>query len=303
MSNMEEKPLLSVVTITYNHENFIAKTIEGVLMQKVNFPMEFILAEDCSTDGTRRICQEYAEKYPNLIHLIISDTNVGGKKNECRAMTAARGKYIAFCEGDDYWTDPLKLQKQVDFLESHPEYSACFHRFREFDYRTGEFHDDGCGDVFEKGQDFVEVTEEMYFRKWITQPLTMVYRSDRIPLSLYDKYKCYRDTYQIYYLLLSGKVGLFSFDGGVRTLHDNSEHGSISLRKSCEYAVFDDAELYCYHKSDRILKNHYLGVLQWSIVSYIDNGWSRKRALELIWKHFVVSKSIKSLAKNLKRFV
>ena len=82
-------------------------------MQQVKFPIELIIAEDCSTDGTRAICQRYAEEYPELIRLITSDSNVGAIANERRAMLAARGKYIAFCEGDDYWTDPLKLQKQV----------------------------------------------------------------------------------------------------------------------------------------------------------------------------------------------
>ena len=110
-------PLLSIVTITYNHEPFIAKTIEGVLMQQVKFPIELIIAEDCSTDGTRAICQRYAAQYPALIRLITSESNVGAIANERRDMRAARGKYIAFCEGADYWTDPLKLHKQVDFLE------------------------------------------------------------------------------------------------------------------------------------------------------------------------------------------
>lgn len=296
-------PLLSVVTVTYNHEPFIAKCIEGVLMQQVSFPIELVIGEDCSTDGTRRICQEYAEKYPDLIHLIISDSNVGGLANERRVMTAARGKYVAYCEGDDYWTDPLKLQKQVDFLESHPECTASFHRFRQYDEKRNEFYDDGCGDVFEEGQDSIEVTEEMFFNKWITQPLTMVYRSECLPVSLYDKYKNYKDTFQIYELLQQGKIALFSFVGGVRNLHHDSMHGGISLRKDCEYQIKDNEELYSYYRSDEILKNHYLGVLQWSIVSYIDNGWSRKRTLELIWRQFMVSKSVKRLAKNLKRLL
>ena len=130
---------LSVVTITYNHAPYIAKCIEGVLMQQVNFPMEFIIAEDCSTDGTRAICEEYAKKYPDLIRLLPSEGNMGAVMNEQRAFEAARGKYIATCEGDDYWTDPLKLQKQVDFLESHPECTASFHRFRQYDEKRNEF--------------------------------------------------------------------------------------------------------------------------------------------------------------------
>lgn len=130
------EPLLSVVTITYNHEPYIAKCIEGVLMQKVNFPIEFIIAEDCSTDGTRAICEDYAAKYPNLIRLVTSESNVGALNNEKRAMLAARGKYIAFCEGDDYWTYPLKLQTQVDFLDAHLDYSVCFHRCLHYDIDT-----------------------------------------------------------------------------------------------------------------------------------------------------------------------
>lgn len=297
------KPLLSVVTVTYNHEPFIAQCIEGVLMQQVSFPIEFIIGEDCSADGTRAICQRYAEQYPELIRLIVSDFNVGGLANERRVMAAARGKYIAYCEGDDYWTDPLKLQKQVDFLESHPEYSACFHRFKSFDAKNNEFSEDACDEVFEAGQEKVEVTEELFFEKWITQPLTMVYRREYLPDSMYDKYKNYKDTFQIYELLQQGKIALFSFVGGVRNMHSDSMHGGISQRKDCEYQIKDNEELFGYYPSDPILKNHYLGVLQWSIVSYIDNGWDRKRASELIWRHFVVSKSVKRLVKNLKRVV
>ena len=95
-------PLVSVVTITYNHAPYIAKCIEGVLMQQVDFPIEFIIADDCSTDGTREICEAYAGKNPDLIHILPSEGNVGAVENEQRAFITARGKYIATCEGDDY---------------------------------------------------------------------------------------------------------------------------------------------------------------------------------------------------------
>ena len=158
-------PLLSIVTITYNHEPFIAKTIEGVLMQQVNFRIELIIAEDCSTDGTRAICQQYAEQYPALIRLITSESNVGAIANERRAMQAARGKYIAFCEGDDYWTDPLKLQKQVDFLESHPDYSVTFHRCKHYNVETCETTDDNCGYLFaDNNQLGVDITTAQFFK-------------------------------------------------------------------------------------------------------------------------------------------
>ena len=123
------EPLVSVKMITYNHAPYIAQAIEGVLQQKTNFPFELVIGEDCSTDGTREIVFEYQEKYPDIIRVITSDKNVGMKKNGYRTTKACRGKYVAFCEGDDYWHHPDKLQKQVDYLESHPECGMVFTDF------------------------------------------------------------------------------------------------------------------------------------------------------------------------------
>jgi glycosyltransferase involved in cell wall biosynthesis len=120
-------PLLSVCLITYNHVNFIKQAIDGVLMQKVDFAWELIIADDFSTDGTREIVLEYKNKYPDLIKLILQEKNVGAAQNFIDLITAPKSKYIAYFEGDDYWTDPLKLQKQVDFLETNPDFSICFH--------------------------------------------------------------------------------------------------------------------------------------------------------------------------------
>ena len=114
--------LLSVCLITYNHEKYIRDAIEGVLMQKVDFDFDLIIADDCSTDGTRTIINEYKQQYPELIKLILQEKNVGPAKNHMDLITAPKSKYIALCDGDDYWTDPLKLQKQLRFLESNPKY-------------------------------------------------------------------------------------------------------------------------------------------------------------------------------------
>jgi glycosyltransferase involved in cell wall biosynthesis len=114
--------LVSVKMITYNHASYIAQAIEGVLGQKTNFPFELVIGEDCSTDGTRETVFEYQKKYPNIIRVITSSTNVGMKKNGDRASKALRGKYVAWCEGDDYWQEPLKLQRQADYMETHPDW-------------------------------------------------------------------------------------------------------------------------------------------------------------------------------------
>jgi len=118
---------VSVSMITYNHEKFIAQAVESVLMQKANFEYELVIGEDCSTDNTRQILLEYQKKYPDKIRLLLPEKNLGMHKNAINTLQASRGQYIAALEGDDYWTDPLKLQKQVDFLEANPEYSGAFH--------------------------------------------------------------------------------------------------------------------------------------------------------------------------------
>lgn len=123
-----DKPLVSVWMITYNHEKFLAEALDSVLMQKTNFPFEIVIGEDCSTDGTRAILKDYESKYPNIIKPIYQEKNVGAMRNAYEfALPQCKGKYIACLEGDDYWTDPLKLQKQIDFLESNSEFSACAH--------------------------------------------------------------------------------------------------------------------------------------------------------------------------------
>ncbi len=119
--------LVSINCITYNHEACIADAIEGFLMQKTDFEYEILIGEDCSTDNTREMIEGYIKKYPGKIRLITSESNVGWRANEMRLLENSRGKYIAICEGDDYWVEANKLQKQVDYMESHPECSLCFH--------------------------------------------------------------------------------------------------------------------------------------------------------------------------------
>jgi glycosyltransferase involved in cell wall biosynthesis len=118
-------PLVSVACITYNHEKFIGQAIESVLMQETDFPVEFVIGEDCSTDGTREIVKQYAEKFPSVIRALFPEKNLGMAKNYEAVRLACRGKYIAWLEGDDYWILPSKLQTQVDLMEANPHFSMC----------------------------------------------------------------------------------------------------------------------------------------------------------------------------------
>ena len=127
---MENNVLVSICCLAYNHEKYLRDTLEGFLMQKVDFPIEILINDDASTDHTAEIMREYEAKYPGLIRAFYQPVNLYSQgKDLCLEVLypAARGKYIALCEGDDYWTHPNKLQRQVDFLEAHPEYSACVH--------------------------------------------------------------------------------------------------------------------------------------------------------------------------------
>lgn len=127
-------PLVSVCVITYNHEKYIGQCLEGILMQQTSFPFEIIIGEDCSADNTRSIVSHFEQQYPGIIKPIYHRRNVGAARNHFEyCFPKIRGRYIAICDGDDYWTDPLKLQKQVDFLEQHPQCVLCFHLVKQVD--------------------------------------------------------------------------------------------------------------------------------------------------------------------------
>lgn len=128
----DKRPVMvSVKCLAYNHEKFIRQALDGFVMQKTNFRYEVLIHDDASTDSTAAIITEYAEKYPDIIKPLLEKENLFSKPDgdhiNQTILPALRGKYIALCEGDDYWTDPNKLQKQVDFLEAHPDYTLCFH--------------------------------------------------------------------------------------------------------------------------------------------------------------------------------
>lgn len=135
-----KNPVVSVNMITYNHEPYIRQAIEGVMMQKTDFEFELIIGEDCSQDKTREICFEYQKKYPDKIRVLWWHENVsklGGNSRRVRAHS--RGEFIALCEGDDYWIDPLKLQKQVDVMRKHPNVGICFCGVDQLMQSTGQY--------------------------------------------------------------------------------------------------------------------------------------------------------------------
>lgn len=118
---------VAVICVTYNHERYIADALEGFVRQKTSFPFRVFVGDDCSTDKTPEIILSYAEKYPHVIIPVLRKRNITAGRNWEDLVARTSEEYLAFCDGDDYWTDPLKLQKQYDYMEAHPELRSCFH--------------------------------------------------------------------------------------------------------------------------------------------------------------------------------
>ncbi len=135
---MNQVPLVSICTTTYNREKFIGQAIESCMMQKTNFPFDMVICDNCSEDKTVEIIEEYIKKYPGKITLLKSDKNYGLMANYIKSIQSGTGKYIADCDGDDYWIDEYKLQKQADFLEANPDFVLCFTNTLIRNDETGE---------------------------------------------------------------------------------------------------------------------------------------------------------------------
>ena len=146
---MSEQIAVSIICNAYNQERYIRDALDGFLMQETNFPFEVLVHDDASTDGTADIIREYEQKRPDLIKPIYETENQYHKRDgTIKRLQAERtkGKYVAMCEGDDYWTDPLKLQKQFDFMEAHPEYTLCGCSTQWLNMLTGKVEKRSCTD-------------------------------------------------------------------------------------------------------------------------------------------------------------
>lgn len=211
-------PALSVSCITYNHGPFIRQAIEGFLCQKTSFQIEIHIHDDASTDGTAELVKEYAEKYPQLIRTICQVENQKSKGihiQNTHIWPYCKGRYIALCEGDDCWTDPLKLQKQVMFLEENPDYSICFHSL-EIENK-GILVDDYVT------HDIPEITEikDLTVRNYIPTP-AVVYRNRKMQLPDWF-FKCYAGDYVLYMLNAQfGKIKKLPDKMAIYRIHESN---------------------------------------------------------------------------------
>jgi len=178
-------PTVSVCCITFNHEAYLAQAIESVLVQQTSFAVEMVIGEDCSSDGTRRIAQEYERKYPGRIRVLTPVHNLGIMPNLMATIASCTGEFIAFLEGDDYWTNPTKLQRQVEALRARPACAMCFHDaeiFYDDNSSPARNFSEKFADILSKhGADYQEFTQRDLARLgWFMPSAAMLFRANSL---------------------------------------------------------------------------------------------------------------------------
>lgn len=259
-----EKVLVSIRCLVYNHEPYLRQCLDGFVMQKTNFAFEAIVHDDASTDESAAIIREYAEKYPDIIKPIYETENQYSKKDGSlgKIMNAAihpDAKYIAYCEGDDYWIDPYKLQKQFDFMESHKDYVLCVHNKRFLYQKTGvmknEFHS-----VLNKNPNGFSFDLNYYCTGiWITSLLTSFIRKDAFLSVDSSKYVNFIDVILFFLILKHGRGFLMPDVMSVYRVHSGGVCSGTATNKFFLFVLESYISLYNQEKSSYALlalRNH-----------------------------------------------
>ncbi len=250
---LHDQPLVSVYMLAYKHERFIAEAIEGVLAQRCDFPFELIIGEDCSPDATRAIAAEYQSRNARIIRLITSAGNVGAFENSRRCRGACRGKYVAICEGDDFWSDPEKLQMQVELMESQPQLSLCHTDFNRLT-RLGMKRD------VHRNSDTTPAQGHAYeslLREWTVMTVTSMYRRDVMTSFMespfYTSKWPFGDLNLLLYASLQGAVGYIDRTTATfRKVRGSSTNSGMKARLGMRMALSDcvDAFIDAYPPAD-----------------------------------------------------
>lgn len=284
-----DKIYLAVYMITHNHELYIEQAIKSILSQKTTFNYKLFIGEDFSTDRTREICYNFKEKNPGKIELICSEENIGAKNNAIitfKTCFKSKAKYIALCEGDDYWTDPLKLQKQVDFLESNPNYSFCYTRFHTLNQQTGETVLDFNEKYFKKQEPFIDFDFEIFQKGWHIGTQTMVFRSACFDISVAEKFTYFRDVHLITELLKSSKGACLNFISAIYRNHEGGIYSSISKFEENRIGYKIYKEIYLSNRTNPFLRKKYIH----SLKNYINANIVERHLAKAFWLnlHFLV---------------
>ena len=253
--NQTNTPLVTIRCTVYNQAKYLRQCLDGFVMQQTTFPYEAIVHDDASTDGSADIIREYAERYPDIIKPVLEDENQYSKGGgvmwkKINATMHPDSKYIAYCEGDDYWCDPHKLQLQVDFLESHPDYYMTCHAFKYYMQVEDKFveHDfvEGLPMEHFEGHEYCTPTMKEYFcSAWYTQMLTIVRRREQsMSAETLSHYKKAFDYIACYYMMKKGKCALFKDVMGIYRKHSGGIFSGTDQRKWSQLAFDENMTLY-----------------------------------------------------------
>lgn len=294
---MKGIPLVSIRCTVYNHEPYLRQCLDGFVMQKTTFPFEAIVHDDASTDGSAAIIREYAEKYPDIIKPIYETENQYSKHDGSLARIIDAvfhpdSKYIAYCEGDDYWTDPNKLQLQVDFLESHPDYYMTCHAFKYYyedtkEFKKHKFLDSLPLDVFNDKQFCTPTIDEFFGSLWFTQILSIVHRKyDYMSKEVLNQYKTAYDYITCYYMFKAGKCALFKDVMGVYRKQSGGVYSGRDYLRWNRIALDNYYTLYSLEREKRVLPICDDNMLMLFYHSLQTKNY--KGAFELLDKHFSI---------------
>ena len=268
----EEPILVAIHCLVYNHEPYLRDCFEGFVMQKTNFRFVVVVHDDVSKDGSAAIIREYEEKYPDIFRPIYETENQWSKPDGSlgrimgAAIDATGAKYIAMCEGDDYWTDPYKLQKQVDFMEAHHDYVACFHN---------AFVDYGCGrSLFNSlTENHYPTTEDIIERRWFISTQTLMYRNIHL---VYPEWTGSVKNGDYLLELLLAKEGKFYYMDDVMAVYRKQGQG-FSVQLNAQKADMYDKLIYLLSN----MKEYYAGTYADSFDRSIANYQKEKATCEV----------------------
>lgn len=269
----QSDPVVSVLVLAYNHGPYIRSCIESILHQRTSFPFEVVIGEDCSTDDTRRIVLEYSLAHPQVIRLITSENNVGVQENVRRIESAARGKYIAYCEGDDYWHMPEKLEQQVNYLDENSDYVLVHSDFRTSNVDTGALipRSLGLGEKMDDSQAFNDILRGHR----IVTTLTVCVRSSILREVLRSCPECYDprflmgDTQRWLEVARHGKVKFFPKPLATRQILAESATRSKTPARVLRFAF-----------SAKDVLDHYIG--KYGCPAEVEKATKRRSAVHIL---------------------
>ncbi|SHH38585.1 glycosyltransferase family 2 protein [Winogradskyella jejuensis] len=250
---------VSVIMITYNHEKYIKQAVESIVNQVTNFDFELIIADDNSKDDTEQAVKSVSNTSKNLnLRYFRNEENLGMTKNFEYAYSKSNGNFIAICEGDDYWNDKNKLQKQVDFLRDNPSYSFCYTRFKVYKNDNDSFVEDFNGKHFHNDSKFVPFTYQTFSEGWHIGNQTLVFRKENFNAVAFKKFKNFKDVHLISQLLKKGEGACLNFFGAVYRMHDGGIHTSVTEYNGYKIGYLTHKEIYLDNASNQYLRRKYL---------------------------------------------